>query len=255
MTYHAPPDTPDTAHPTTDFWATRLGLLLAMEAAVLLILHPIAENVGGELGHHLAEAFLLSSIGAAWLFTPVFIYKDLSATAHTQWPTRRRAYLIGTLLCPLPVGAYYLYRRYCLFGSPPIPFGSMLRPGTTTDPADRTPTQPASNWWAVAALAVLSDVLFVLFIGLLLADAPEIIRHPLLAIITVLSVFRFVILPIALYKDAVAVQRAAVDWDPNPLLLAVSGWFLCLFVCPYYLIRRLPSVPGVSFDDPFARPA
>lgn len=252
MTYHVPPDTPETARPTTDFWVTRLGILLVMEIGILLIIHPVSENLPGAIGHHLSEALLLSSIVAAWLFTPIFVYKDIQAVEHTHWPHRGRAYLIGTLLCPLPVGVYYAYRRYRVFGTPSIPFGAVLRPEAVTEDTIE-PVYPPSNWWVVVVLALVSEGVFFVYVGLTASNAPLILIHPSLAVLMALAPFRFIILPIAIYKDATAVRQSAIAWNPNRVLLALGGWFLCLFVCPYYLSRRLAYLPSIDVTDRFAR--
>lgn len=128
-----------------------------------------------------------------------------------------------------------------------------------------------SRWWYWIAAYPVVGLLFIplaIIVGVLLmvllvaldagtsASAPSAVALIVVFVggLLVLAFFLlglaiFVVLPVALYFDAAAVEEAPVDWDPDPFvyaLLAAMQFFVTpvigFVVAVYYLYRRHTAV-------------
>ncbi|MFB6219917.1 MAG: hypothetical protein ABEH90_00640 [Halolamina sp.] len=188
---------------------------------------------------------LLLALLVRLVVLPVLLFLDagkLREATEVGWTPDRSFYmLVGALFATLACG-YYLFKRQRHVGNPALLTGDELLyyEGRTV----------RSNWFRVVlvapALAGIGAVGSVL-------DAAE-RAHPDLAVALLAPVVllfalallvRFVFLPVAFYRDAVAVSRAGAGWEPNGTLYAVVGYVFALPTALVYLYRRHKHTEGL----------
>lgn len=226
-------------------WLTRAtafsGLVLAFWT-VPLVLFGVVDRSGFQqatTGTALAVVgfFVLAALVRV-LVLPVLLFRDagmLRRAEKVDWkPTRSFYMATGAVFATLACG-YYLYKRARHVGNPGFVNADELLyyEGRTV----------RSNWFRVVlvvpALSGLGGLGTVLGSAATVSEAlATAISGPLLLLVGIALLLRFVLLPVAFLKDAAAVREADVDWEPNGTLYAVGGYVFALPTAAVYLYRR-----------------
>lgn len=224
-------------------WGTAFSALVLIAWPIPVLAWDVLERtVGGVLGGVGAIGLLLG-VGAVFVvrfvLLPVALFRDarlLHRTTHVEWDPSLGFYLLFGAIAATPTCGYYLYKRARHTGHSIVPFDDSL-----LYYEDRT---IRSNWSLVIAGGLVAGVggggFGLLLDGLdrVLGEAAIVVVWPLLLAVLVLAACRFVLLPIAFYRDAKAVHRADVDWTPRWSIYAVFGYLFALPFCAYYLYKR-----------------
>lgn len=235
--------------PTGSEWWVWLGWGTAL-SLVVLVAWPIPVVAWGLL-ERATDQFVAgpTSVGLVLVFggvgvvrfvlLPVALFRDASLLRRSDdvpWSPSRAFYMTLGAVAATPICVYYLYKRARYTGNSVIPFGE-----PTLYFEDRT---VQSNWSLVIGGALASGLGAGGFDLLMdgaeryLGDAAIAVVWPILLFLIVLIVCRFVLLPVAFYRDAKAVRRADIGWSPAWPIYAVFGYVFSLPFCLYYLYKR-----------------
>lgn len=231
---------------TTWRWLTRATLLSALLLtfwSVPLVLFDLVNRSGWEsaatgmaLG---AVGLLVVAVGLRVVVLPVLLFRDASKIRRAEevdWQPSRTFYMLtGAVFATLACG-YYLFKRQRYVGNPRL----LPNPEVVYYDGRRV----GSNWHQVIGLAVALSM-GVGGVGALLTvleavslDLATAFFGPLVLLIGLAILCRFVLLPVAFYRDAAAVSEADVDWNPNGVLYATVGYVFALPAVALYLYRR-----------------
>lgn len=223
-------------------WATAFSGFVLVFWTVPLVLFGALDRTG-LAGATTGGAFavlglFLVAAAVRFVVLPVLLFRDagkLRRTDEVEWHPERSFYLatgafFATLAC-----AYYLYKRARHVGNP-----RFLNSDELLYYEGRT---VRSNWFRLILVTPLLSGLGGFgpvfdAIAAVSEAAATAASGPLLALVGVALLLRFVLLPVAFVKDAAAVRDADVDWEPNGALYAVIGYVFALPVTAVYLYRR-----------------
>ena len=223
-------------------WATFLNGLVLVFWTVPLVLFGALDRTelatAETAGAFALLGFFLVVAAVRFVALPVLLFRDagkLRRSDEVEWHPERSFYLatgafFATLAC-----AYYLYKRARHVGNPGfVNSDELLYYDGRTVP---------SNWFRLILVTPMLSALG--GFGPVLDAAAAVSESlataasgPLIALVGVALLLRFLLLPVAFVKDAAAVRDADVEWEPNGTLYAVAGYVFALPVTAVYLYRR-----------------
>lgn len=176
---------------------------------------------------------------------PVLLFRDsgkLRDAEEVDWRPNRAFYMVTGAVFATLVCGYYLFKRQRHVGNP-----TLLNNDEFVYFEGRT---VRSNWFR---LLVLTPALTATsWIGSLLEVVEGIhpnlstaVMGPVVLLLVLTILLRFVLLPVAFYRDAAAVTRAGAQWEPNGTLYAVIGYVFAIPTVLVYLYRRHRHTEGL----------